>query len=187
MRRGRYAARVRSTSAQSPTFAKRGRITDLDRDVIATGVQFLPERIGSVELKRIAILAVRGEHVPRFARREDMTADIGFLAWMVSRPKNFLEHFVPILHRLIVNFDDDMFNNCRSDAFVGEGELDRSVAGVEFENRPDSCAHLLALHVGGITGNAQRQKSNQRRDDRIISARAATPCRIFLRHATDRI
>ena len=50
MMSGRYAARVRSTSAQSPAFAKGGRITNLDRDVIAAGVQFLPERIGSVEL-----------------------------------------------------------------------------------------------------------------------------------------
>jgi len=48
-----------------------------------------------------------------------------------------------------------MLNDGRSDAFVSQGELNRPIAGIEFEDGPDRDAYLLAQHVSGITGNTQ--------------------------------
>src|SRR5439155_5553118 len=67
--------------------------------------------------------------------------------------------------------------------FVGQGKSNGPVAGVEFENGPDGGAHLLALHVSGVTGNAQREKPDNRRDHYVISA--GTARRLFLRHSAD--
>ena len=48
-----------------------------------------------------------------------------------------------------------MLNDGRFDAFVSQGERNRPVAGIEFEDGPDRGAYLLALHVSGIIGNTQ--------------------------------
>ena len=39
------------------------------------------------------------------------------------------------------------------------------IAAIEFEDGPDRGAHLLALHVSGVTGHTQSAKSDQGRDD----------------------
>ncbi len=97
-----------------------------------------------------------------------------------------LERLSPIPHRLIVHLHDDMPDNCRSDALVGQGKVNvRRVAAIEFEDGPDRGAHLLALHVSGITGNTQSTESDKGRDDGIISAGPAR--RLLLRHGADHI
>ena len=91
-----------------------------------------------------------------------MTAHVARLTRMVSGPKNFFEHLDPILHRLIIHLQDHMLNDRWSDAFVGQGKMNRPIAAVELEDRPDRSAHLLALHVSGVTRNTQariQQKS----------------------------
>jgi len=82
---------------------------------------------------------------------------------MVSGPKNFFEHLGPILHRLIIHLHADMLNDRWSDAFVGESKLNRPIAAVEFEDGPHRCTDLLALHVGGISGNTQSAESDKGR------------------------
>ncbi|PYL63830.1 MAG: hypothetical protein DMF20_11725 [Verrucomicrobia bacterium] len=59
------------------------------------------------------------------------------------------------------------------------------VAAVEFENWPYCRANLLALHVSGVTGNTQSQKSNKGCDDGVVSAGAARL--LLLRHGADHI
>jgi hypothetical protein len=59
------------------------------------------------------------------------------------------------------------------------------IAAVELKDWPDRGPHLLALHVGGVTGNTQGAEPNKRRDDRVISAGHSR--RSFLRHRRDRI
>ena len=104
---------------------------------------------------------------------------------MVSGPKNFFEHLGPILHRLIIHLYTDMLNDRWSDAFVGEGKSNRPIAAVEFEDGPDRCAHLLALHISGVTGNTQSEESNNGGDDDVVSAGAARL--LFLPHGADHI
>src|SRR4051812_6029572 len=178
----RRSRRVRGFPAATddPTFAKRGAVADLDRDALATGIQFLPERIGSVERDRVLPVIVRSEHIQRLTRREYTTAHVGLRSGMISGSKNFLEHLGPILHRLIIHLHDDMLDDRWSNAFVGEGKANRPVAVIELQNRPDRSTHLLALHVSGVTGNAQRTESDKGRDDRVVSTSAAR--RLFLRH-----
>src|SRR5204863_264686 len=79
----------------------------------------------------------------------------------------------PILHRLIIHLHDDMLDDRWSNALIGEGKPNRAVAVIELQNRPDRSTHLLALHVSGVTGNAQRTESDKGRDDRVISTGAA--------------
>src|SRR5438034_8135959 len=78
-----------------------------------------------------------------------------------------------------------MPDNRRSDSFVGEDKLNGPIAAVEFEDGPHRSTHLLALHVGGISGNTQSAESDQGRDDCVISA-GATRLRLF-RHGADLI
>ena len=59
------------------------------------------------------------------------------------------------------------------------------IAGIEFQDGPNRCAHLLALHVGGISGNTQSADSHKGCDDCVISA-GATRLRLF-RHGGDLI
>jgi hypothetical protein len=56
----------------------------------------------------------------------------------------------------------------------------RIVATIEIQDRPHHRAHLLALHVGGVTGDTQRAESHQGRDHRVVSAGDAR-C-LVLRH-----
>jgi hypothetical protein len=46
------------------------------------------------------------------------------------------------------------------------------IAAVEFEDRPYHRAHLLPLHVSGISGDTQSTESNKGCDDCVISAGA---------------
>src|SRR5215468_5528634 len=128
-------------------------LTDLDRDVPATSIQFCPERIGLVERDRLLGFIMGSEHARRFTRREHATAHVALLAWMVSGSENFFEHLGPIPYRLSIHLQNDMLNDCRPDAFVSESESDRPIAAVELEDWPDCRAHLLALHVSSVTGD----------------------------------
>jgi hypothetical protein len=177
----RRSRRVRGfpAAADGPTIAKRGAVADLDRDALATGIQFLPERIGSVEAERIPPVIVRSENIQRLTRREYTTAHVGLRARMISGSKNFLEHLGPSLHRLIIHLHDDVLNDRWSNAFVAEAKPNRPVAVIELQNRPNRSTHLLALRVSGVTGNEQRTESDKGRDDRVISTGAAR--RLFLR------
>jgi hypothetical protein len=104
---------------------------------------------------------------------------------MIPRPKNFFEHLGPILHGLIIHLQDHMLNDRWSDAFVCEGKVNRPIAAVEFEDGPDRRAHLLALHVGGVTGNTHSHAPNEGRDDRFLSG--CRPGLLLLRHGADHI
>ena len=69
-------------------------------------------------------------------------------------PQYSPECLFPIPHRLAIHFYNDMGDNRRSDPLVGEGKMNVGrIAAVEFEDRPYRGTHLLALHVGGISGN----------------------------------
>lgn len=114
-----------------------------------------------------------------------MTAHVALLALMFSRSKNFFEHFIPIPYRLTIYFYNHMLYDRRSNTFVGQGELNRAVAGIEFKDWPDRRANLLALHVGGVTGDAQSQESNNGRDHYVVSA--GTARLLLVRHAADHI
>jgi hypothetical protein len=74
---------------------------------------------------------------------------------------------------LIIHLRDHMLDDGWSDAFVGEGKMNRPIAAVEFEDWSHNGAHLLALHVGSVTGNTQSQESDKDRDHCVISAGAA--------------
>src|SRR5215211_4432001 len=78
-----------------------------------------------------------------------------------------------------------MLNDCWSDAFVSQGKMNRPIATVEFEDRPDRRAHLLTLHVGSVTGNTQSHESHEGRNHCIVSA--GTAHLLFLRHGADDI
>ena len=49
------------------------------------------------------------------------------------------------------------------------------VAAVEFKDWLYRRAHLLALHVCGVTGNTHSHASNEGRDDRFVSGWRASP------------
>lgn len=59
------------------------------------------------------------------------------------------------------------------------------IAAVEFKDGPHRRTHLLALHVGGVSGNTQSTESDKGCDDCVISA-GATRLRLF-RHDADLI
>jgi hypothetical protein len=100
---------------------------------------------------------------------------------MFSRPDQFIEQGIPISHWLIIYLHNDMAYDRRANAFVGERKVNvRTVAAIKFENRPDGRAHLLALHVGGVTGDAHSHQGNKSRDKRVVST-GGRPC-LFLRH-----
>src|SRR4030095_635674 len=105
---------------------------------------------------------------------------------MLPRSEYFLECLFPSPHRLLIYHYNDMSNNRRSYPFVGKGIVNvRCIAAVELENGPHCGTHLLALHVGGVTGNTQSQESNKGRDDCVISA-GATRLPLF-RHGGEHI
>src|SRR5512133_3042342 len=104
---------------------------------------------------------------------------------MLARSQYSLECLLPIPHRLAIHLYNDMPDNRRSDSFVGEDKVNGRIAAVEFEDGPHRRTHLLALDVGGVSGNTQSTESDKSRDDRIISA-GATRLRLF-RHGADLI
>jgi len=56
---------------------------------------------------------------------------------------------------MIIHFHDYVLNDRWTDAFVGKSEANRCITVINFEDGPDRAAHLLALHVSGVTGNTQ--------------------------------
>ena len=173
-------------SAQGPTFAERRAVADLDRHAEAVLIHLDPERVRFVEIERIIFGIARSEDGHRFTRGEHMTADVAFRKQMLPRSQYSPERLLPISDRLAIHLHNDMPDNRRSDPFVGERKVNVGrIAGVELEDRPHRGTHLLALHVGGISGNTQSTESDKGRDDCVISA-GATRLRLF-RHDADLI
>src|SRR4030095_8699300 len=115
-----------------------------------------------------------------------MKTHVALRKQMFPRSEYFLECLLPIPHRLPIYHYNDMPDNRRPDPFVGEGIVNVGrIAAVEFEDGPHRGTHLLALHVGGISGNTQSTEPDKGRDDRIIPA-GATRLRLF-RHGADLI
>src|SRR6266516_3233178 len=145
-----------SAGAQCPAFAERGAITDLDHNPEAVFIHLHPERVRFVVIERTIFRIVRSEDGPRFTRGEHMTIHIALRTQMLPRSQYFLECLLPIPHRLAIYPYNDMPDNRRSDTFVGERKVNVGrIAAVEFEDWPHRRAHLLALHVGSVTRNAQ--------------------------------
>src|SRR5436309_11127339 len=93
---------------------------------------------------------------------------------MLPRSGQLVEHLIPILHWLAIQFHNHMPYNRRADSFVRNGKVNvGTVAAVELQDWPYRRTHLLTLHVGGVTGNTESQESNKRRDDRVIPTGAA--------------
>jgi hypothetical protein len=77
---------------------------------------------------------------------------------MLTRSEQFLHRFTPIFYRLIIHFYYYMPNQRRTDTFVSKRKMNVGrVAAVELEDWPDRRAHLLALHVGSVTGDTHSQ------------------------------
>ena len=180
-RRGR--ARDRAAAAQSPAFAQSGAVTDLDGDAGAIRVQFHPERVGFVEIERLTPGIERSEDGHRFTRGKHMTTHVALRTQMLPRSQYSFERLLPIPDRLSIHPYNDTPDNRRSDSFVSEGKVNvRRIAAVEFKDGPHRGTHLLALHVGGVSGNTQSTESDKRRDDCVISAGATRF--LIVRHAT---
>ena len=93
---------------------------------------------------------------------------------MLPRSEYFLEHLIPILHRLTIHLYDDISDNRRADSLVRERKVNVGrVTAVEFENGPHRGPHLLALHISGVTGNEERADSDECRNDRAIAKSSA--------------
>jgi hypothetical protein len=179
-------ARSRSASAQRPAFAERGAVADLSCNAEAVLIHLHPQGVRSVVIEGLIVGIVRSEHGPRFTRGEDITVHVTLGHQMLARSKDFLKRLAPVPHWLTVYLHDDMPDQRWSDSLVGQSKVDVGrVAAVEFEDWPNRCAHLLALHVGGVTRNTQSQKSNEGRNDCVVSAGAAPL--LLLRHDADHI
>jgi hypothetical protein len=182
---GRRAGR-QPASSQSPAFVERGAITDLSCHAEAVLIHLHPKRVRFVEIERIIFGIVRSEDGHRFTRGEHMATHVALRTQMLSRSQYFLEGLPPIPHRLAIHPYNDMPDDGGADTFVRQSKVNiGSVAAAEFEDGPYRRAHLLALHVGGVTGNTQSQESNKGRDNCVISAGATRL--LLLRHEADLI
>ena len=182
---GRHAGGFPAT-AQGPAVAKRRAITDFDVDSFAVLVHLHVERVGPVVEDRIILRIARGEDGQRFTRREHASAHVALGITGFPGPDQFPECFNPVNHRLAINLHNDMADDGGAHTLVGQREMNvRMVAVTEFQDRPHRPAHLLALHIGGVTGNTQGEESHQGRDHRVVSAGAAR-CLLF-RHEVDLI
>ena len=158
-------------SVQGPAFAEGRAVADLDRHASTVLIQLHPERVRFVEIERIIFGIAGSENVHRFTRGEHMTTHVALRTQMLPRSQYSPECLLPIPHRLAIHPYNDMPDNRRPDPFVGEGKVNVGrIAAVEFEDGPHRGTHLLALHVGGVTGHAQSANSHEGRDDRVISA-----------------
>ena len=73
---------------------------------------------------------------------------------MLTWPGQFIEHLIPILHRLVIYFHNHMPYDRGPDSLVRNGKVNvGTIAGVEFEDWPYRRADLLTLHIRGVTGN----------------------------------
>ena len=151
-------ARCQSTSAQGPAFAKRGAIADLGRHTEALLVHRHQKRVRLVVDEWVVISVVQREDGDRFVRREHISVHVAFGKQMLSRPEQFLHRFIPIFYRLIIHFHYDVPDQRRTDTFVSKRKMNVGrVAAVELEDWPYHRAHLLALHVGGVTGHTDSE------------------------------
>src|SRR4029453_4471482 len=125
-------------------------------------------------IERFAGGIERSKGGDRFTRREDTTTHVAFRTGMLSRSYKPVEDLIPILHGLVIHLHNDISDNRRANSFVRKGKVNvRRVAAVEFEDGPDRGAHLLPLHISGVTGNEERADSDERRNDRAIAERFA--------------
>src|SRR5437762_13914627 len=97
---------------------------------------------------------------------------------MLPRSGQLVEHLIPILPWLAIQFHNHMPYNRRADSFVRNGKVTvGTVAAVELQDWPYRRTHLLTPHVGGATRNAASQASTKRRTDPATPTRAApAPC-----------
>ena len=94
-----------------------------------------------------------------------MAAHVALLIGCSPGPRNFSSTSFQFFTGWPSTFTMTWRNDRWTDAFVSQGKVNiRPVAAVEFEDGPYRRAHLLALHVGGVTGNTQSQESNKGRD-----------------------
>jgi len=171
---------------QSPAFAECGAVTNLDPDALAGLVHLVPLCIGPAGSEWLPTRIERREDNHRFASREDRTVHVALGTVMFPRSKQYVERFVPVPDRLIVHLYDDVLNVRRTDPLIRQREMNVGrVAAVELKDWPDRRPHLLALHVGGVTGNAKREQSNNGRDHYVVSAGTAG-C-LLLRHGAEHI
>ena len=99
-----------------------------------------------------------------------MVVHVGLGEFVGLRAKQFLQHIPPLPHGLSIDCHYDVANDRRSNPFVIQVEADvRVVARAVFEDRPDGGADLLALDVGGVTGNEERGNADERGDDGFVS------------------
>src|SRR5262249_62166726 len=90
---------------------------------------------------------------------------------MLPASGQFIEDFIPSLHRLVVYLYDDVPYDRRPDPFIRKSKVNvGTIAAVELENWPHCRAHLLALHVCSVTGNTHSEECNKGRDDCFLSA-----------------
>jgi len=173
-------------SVQGPAFAERRGVADLDRHASTVLIHLHPERVRFVEIEQIIFGIARSEDGHRFTRGEHMTPHVALRQQMLPRSQYSPERLLPIPDRLTIHLHNDMPDNRRSDPFVSESKVNVGrIAGVEFQDGPHRGTHLLALHVGGISGHAQSANSHEGCDDCVISA-GATRLRLF-RHDADLI
>src|SRR6266536_4919579 len=115
-----------------------------------------------------------------------MKTHVALRKQMLPRSDYFLECLLPIPHRMPIYHYNDMPDNRRPYPFVGQGKVNVGrIAAVEFEDGPHRRTHLLALHVGGVSGNTQSAESDKGRDDCVISAGATRL--LLVRHGADHI
>src|SRR5438477_9105106 len=166
-------------SVQGPAFAERRGVADLDRHASTVLIHLHPERVRFVEIERIIFGIARSEDVHRFTCGEHMTTHVALRTQMLPRSQYSPKCLLPISHRLAIHPYNDIPDNRRPDSFVSEGKVNVGrIAAVEFKDGPHRGTHLLALHVGGISGNTQSTESDKGRDDCVISA-GATRLRLF--------
>ena len=89
------------------------------------------------------------------------------------RSEKRVEYLRPSPHQSIVYSYGDTFYDRRPDAFIRKRKSNWAITRIELKYWPDLRTHLLTLHVGGVTTNAQRAESNERRDERFISTGVA--------------
>src|SRR5437660_1924049 len=153
-------ARCHPATAQGPAFAERRAVADLDRHASTVLIQLHPERVRFVEIERIIFGIARSEDGHRFTRGEHMTTHVALRTQMLPRSQYSPECLLPIPDWLAIHPYNDMPDNRWPDPFVGQGKVNvRRIAAVEFEDGPHRGTHLLALHVGGITGYTQSEQS----------------------------
>ena len=68
----------RPARAQGPAFPQRRRVTDLDRNAVASLIHLHPGRIGFVEFEWVIFGITRNEDGHRFPRREHTVGHVAF-------------------------------------------------------------------------------------------------------------